>query len=128
MSRYFLYRFSDGHEKWMNPIEAREYVAKNNVEIERDGYRKYATASRVKKAKDRDGFQSGYNPALGEYVRGPRHHSQLLKEKGLVEMGKEKRDIERTIDDKYTDEDLRGISEIVGGLTDGEAKEIQDAT
>jgi hypothetical protein len=38
-----------------------------------------------------DGFKTGWNPALGMEIRSPEHYRRTLKEKGLVEVGNEKR-------------------------------------
>lgn len=43
-----------------------------------------------KKARIKDGFKEGYNPALGTYVKSKKHYERLLKQKGLVEIGNEK--------------------------------------
>ena len=85
--RMFYFGFEDGSYKWMRPQDAYEFSKENNLKIVRDDYQK-DLESPIKMTKD--GFKVGWNPGLGMHVRGLKHYSQVLKEKGLMEMGKER--------------------------------------
>ncbi len=37
-----------------------------------------------------DGFKTGFNPALGMEIKSPQHYKDVLKEKGMYEVGNEK--------------------------------------
>lgn len=69
-------------------------------------------------------------PVLGEYVRGPKHRSQLLKEKGLVEVGDqqglkptEHRQPDDLIDDGLFREFYKKHGET---FSDGEVRQLKD--
>lgn len=82
---YYLYEFSNGYVKHMSPREAWEYAKTNEVRITRDGLDNAARSIKMTK----DGFKTGFNPGMGCEVTGRRHYERLLKEKGLVEVGKD---------------------------------------
>jgi hypothetical protein len=84
---YYKFQFSNGETEFLSPQEAVDYCEKHNCNITYNGHRN----ARATVHKIRDGFQSGYNYALGEYVGGPRDYAQKIKEKGLIELGHETR-------------------------------------
>ena len=85
--RYFFYEFGNGYSTYLTAEEADEYAKKNKTKIIRDDCeREKNSFFRMVK----DGFKSGWNPALGLYVRGKKHFGEILREKGLTEIGKEK--------------------------------------
>ena len=83
---YFRYAFSNGKIKFLTPEEAEKYSEENNVTILKDGLEEAINAPRQ---RIRDGFQAGWNPALGQYVQSKSEYKRILKQKGLVEMGYE---------------------------------------
>lgn len=71
----------------MTRTEAVKYANEHNLEILHDGL-KSMVESPVKRITD--GFQPGYNWALGQYVGGRREYQKILSQRGLVEVGKDK--------------------------------------
>lgn len=106
--RMYFYEFSNGYSKWMTPVEAYKYSNENDVSIDQDGFDK-DQKSFIRSTKD--GFQSGWHPSLGMHIRGKKHFNQVLKEKGLIEMGKEKVTPQERKKKNYIDE--TGIKEAV---------------
>ena len=87
VTRYFYFEFSDGTNLVSeNPDKAYEYAKQNNVKLTKDGYEKFMKAPVI---MTKDGFKSGFNHGLGEYVGGRLDYEKKLKQKGLVEIGKE---------------------------------------
>jgi hypothetical protein len=71
----------------MTEDEAFEFSKTNNTKIIRNDCESVRN-SPIKRIKD--GFKSGYDQVLGTYVKGKRHYNQILKDRGLVEVGNEK--------------------------------------
>jgi len=71
-------------------LYAENYAIKNGVKILSEVFVGGCPSFKVAAPKKKDQvFRSGYHPGLKEYVKGPKHYSKLLKEKGLVECGNE---------------------------------------
>ena len=86
-TRYFYFEFSDGTNLVSeNPRKAYDYARENNVKVTKDGYERFMKAPVI---MTKDGFKSGWNHGLGEYVGGRLDYERKLKQKGLVEVGKE---------------------------------------
>ena len=94
----FRYVFSDGHEIELEPTNAGKeiidtYCFDNNVKLIMNGYRDHLegiTLLRANSHSSGDGFKPGWNPALKMEVRTNGQYQQILKEKGLIEIGNEK--------------------------------------
>ena len=121
-TRYYRFDFSNGELKFMTPQEAVDYAHLKDIDIIMDGHYKFINAPR---RSVRDGFQAGYNPALGKHVGGPREHARELKKAGLVEMGKEKPAAEGSKKTSYFTEDLgRDLAD--AGMSDREIATMED--
>lgn len=87
VTRYFYFEFSNGESLVVdNPAKAYSHAKDNNLKITKDGYERFMKAPVI---MTKDGFKSGWNPGLGEYVGGKIDYERKLKQKGLVEVGKE---------------------------------------
>ena len=121
-TRYYRFDFSNGELKFMTRQEAIDYAHLKDIDITFDGCFKHMNAPR---RSVRDGFQAGYNPALGKHVGGPREHAQELKRAGLIEMGKEKPKAEGDKKTSYFTKDLgRDLAE--AGMSDREIATMED--
>jgi len=85
-SKYYKFEFDNGELEFLTPDEAVAYCDKNKCRVTYNGARNHFETKR----RNRDGFQCGYQPQLGQYVGGPREYAAILKEKGYVELGHEK--------------------------------------
>jgi len=90
----------------MSPTEAITHCIRTDARITRDGIKEYQKAHPSGSGVLRDGFKEGWNPGMGEYVKGRRHYKELLKKKGLTEAGKESVDFsKKTKSDNYFGDD-----------------------
>lgn len=86
-TRYFYFEFSDGTNLVSeDPRKAYDYARENNAKVTKDGYERFMKAPVI---MTKDGFKPGWNHGLGEYVGGRLDYERKLKQKGLVEVGKE---------------------------------------
>jgi len=87
-TRYFKFKFTDKPDniRYLSPPEALAYVKENNVGILDNGYQSHIESP---KNRIKDGFSSGWQPQLGQNVGGRREYERVLKEKGMIEIGKE---------------------------------------
>lgn len=79
----------------------------------------YITKMSDKPARIKDGFQSGWNPALQCDVSDYGHYKRILKERGLEEMGKEKLPEPKKEDPYYNDKMFKMLHD-QGVKLDGE--------
>jgi hypothetical protein len=131
--RYYQYEFErpTGERviRGFTRIEAIKFMADNDVVMIRDGYDRYINAAPSGAGRKKDGFQVGFNPGLGEYVTGRRHQRELLKQKGLEEVGNEKVELNKYVgkDDKYfTDEVIKDVIDRGGELKDSEINKLKE--
>lgn len=115
MSRTFTYRFEDGHEEEASGFTESAFALMQlqhgkctyNGWAEFMGVGKPSTIGIIGGAHTKgDGFRTGWNPALGCEIRSPSHFKQVLKEKGLVEVGNEKSKPAAPIKKSYIDEEV----------------------
>jgi hypothetical protein len=95
--KQFKYVFSDGSEietADMTSAFMRELVELHG-ECIYNGFRDQLESLSLLRAnshkKKTDGFQPGWHPALGMEIRTNEQYQRVLKEKGMVEVGNEKR-------------------------------------
>jgi len=121
--RYFCFKFEgDDSPHWLTPNEAYEKSKAKSLKITHNGYLRAIKS--VKRTKD--GFQSGYQPGLGEYCGGPKEYAQKCKEKGLVEMGKDyKAPTVSRENNLFSDDMGKEMSEM--GMSDREISFVKDA-
>ena len=89
MARTVMYTFklNDGSVKIMTRSEAEKEII-NHPEIEQRLNEILRNTTNIRRV--RDGFQAGFQPALGEVVTCPGKYREILKERNLVEIGNEK--------------------------------------
>jgi len=75
----YTFKFSDGTCHEFIPESAKMYSRLKNVSIIEGGPMNFNTSD----------IYAGYNPALGIDVIDKQHYNQILKEKGLFEVGNE---------------------------------------
>lgn len=123
---YFFYEFSDGFSRYMTGEEATKRAQETGATITRDDLKRSQEAS-VRMTKD--GFQIGYNPALGMHIRGRKHYSQVLKERNLIEMGKERRKPTERIERKLIDDEiLKAAIDQGADISGREAEALKDGS
>lgn len=80
--RYYTFKYPDGSLKMHSLKEA--YQIKEDFIQERI---QEILHNQANKSRVRDGFQAGFNVGLGCEVRTRGHQKEILKEKGLIEVG-----------------------------------------
>ena len=87
-TRYFKFIFTDKPNdiRFFSPQEALAYAKENKVGVIDNGYQAHLDSP---KNRIKDGFSSGWQPQLGQRVGGRREYDRLLKDKGMIEIGKE---------------------------------------
>jgi hypothetical protein len=100
VSRTFTYRFENGQSLESEALNLNR-LATYEEEFGKCTYNGWAEFMGVgQKSKlgiiggahtKGDGFKTGWNTALGMEIKSPEHYRRTLKEKGLVEVGNEKR-------------------------------------
>lgn len=129
------FRFDNGLVRLMTEDGAKRYAKDNRVKI-LNAWEADKPEPRVHRV--RDGFQPGWNIGLGMYVSSREMYQRILKERGLIEVGREKpkdhehdvRQIEKkNWDECFTDSNLRQMANDVGGLslTDGDIRRLKDS-
>jgi hypothetical protein len=117
MSRTFLYRFEDGFEVERPVIEtnAEMYaLTDEHGACTYNGWQDFMGFGKpgiglciIGGANSRgDAFRTGYNPALGMEIKSPAHYKQVLKEKGLREVGNEKQKSAPVKKKSYVDDEI----------------------
>lgn len=102
MSKQFTYRFSDNSEIYREATketmeEIRRIESEQGIELVYNGFEEFmgvgrpSTVAIIGGSNTRgDGFKTGWNAALGMEIKTPSHYKQVLREKGLREVGNEK--------------------------------------
>lgn len=102
-TKYMFFEFDNGYSAYLTQESAASYERESGARIVRDDFkREQESFFRMTK----DGFQIGFNPALGMHIRGRKHYNQVLKERGLIEMGKERVRPNEKIERKFIDESI----------------------
>lgn len=91
----FTYRFSDGHEMEMESTNAamdimRQYEQENDCKMIFNGFFDQVSSLQLLRANSHtrgDGFKPGFHPGLGMEIRTNGQYQEVLKEKGMVEVG-----------------------------------------
>jgi hypothetical protein len=96
MSKTFLYRFADGAEIETADMtsEFMRELKEHHGECTFNGFREQLESIHLLRANSHtrgDGFKPGYHPGLNMEIRSNEQYQRVLKEKGLVEVGNEKR-------------------------------------
>lgn len=123
----FLYRFSDGAE-----IEVADMTsAFFNELVEQHGKCIYngftdqlesLTLLRANSHKAKtDGFQPGWHPALGMEIRTNGQYQQVLKERGMREVGNEKQDHKKKETKVFTEEIIKDAIQSGANISGNEA-------
>lgn len=120
MNKTFTYRFSDGSEIQREATretmeEIAQYEIDHGVKLIYNGFRDQIDSLqpplRANSHKRKtDGFQPGWNPALGKEIRTHGQFQAELKAKGLVEVGRDKQTDYKPKETKIFDKEM--ISEI----------------
>jgi len=124
MTRYYLYKFSDGSLNYLTPDQANQYVDnKLGVRVTHDGHNR-SINSPVRRTKD--SFKEGYDPGLGEYVRSKGHRKELVKRKGLIDTEGVRLPPKTTKERKsyFSDQDIRDFKASNIPISDSEAREL----
>jgi hypothetical protein len=96
----YLYKFSDGSEIHREPTRAtmdeiETICSEQGIKLIFNGFRDQLDSIQLLRANSHktktDGFQPGFHPALGMEIRTNGQYQQVLKERGMVEIGNEKR-------------------------------------
>lgn len=130
MEKQVTYEFSNGNciTRPESDLYFAEKYAKANhlkiIDIREPGQ------PRKQKGRIRDGFQPGWQSNIQAFAWSRGMYDRLLRQKGLIELGKEKakesgNDIE--MDMTLTDEDIREINnEYNLSLSDGDVRRIRE--
>lgn len=95
----FNYRFSNGEQNVMTPIDAHKYAYKHKVDIlEGPGF------IPGQKAKSFDGF--GWHDGLNMSFKGPAHYRSYLREHNMVEASINDKPMEEKYEKPIWDEEL----------------------
>jgi hypothetical protein len=94
----FLYKFSDGSEIYREPTRAtmdeiEQICAEQGIKLIYNGFTDQLNSLHLLRANSHssgDGFKPGYQPALGIHVSSHEQFQSELKQRGLVEVGREK--------------------------------------
>ena len=118
---YYYFHFSNGQRKFLTPTDAENYRIDQNCQITYNGFLDFvekATTRRPIRA-----FREGYHPGLGMYVKSESEYKDILKERGLVEVGNDRVDNTPTKVENafYSDDNLK---QIVGMGADLSGNEI----
>jgi hypothetical protein len=100
MTRTFTYCFHDGTEIEFERMDKHtlEHMERMHGDCTYNGWAEFMGVGQKSKLgiiggahTKGDGFKTGWNAALGMEIKSPEHYRRTLKEKGLVEVGNEKR-------------------------------------
>ena len=100
---FAFYEFSDGTRHLMSKEQAVEHATKNKLDITKDPSQSPVIHG------IKDGFKPGFNRALGMEIKDRGHYNRVLKEKGLIEVGKESLPGKKAPVAKFTDKELKGM-------------------
>lgn len=138
MTRTFTYRFQDGRELEHEKLTQSEMDILKSVhgECTYNGWAEFMGVGQPSRLgviggcnTKGDGFRSGWNPALNMHIKGPEHYSQVLKEKGLREVGNEKqRDPGPKKKSYITDEVVKEAVQMGAEISGNEAAALVDGT
>lgn len=115
MSRTFTYRFENDFEIQVPMLDKDELrlLERENGKCTHNGWAVFMGVGEPSRlgviggSNTRgDGFRTGYNPALGMEIKSPSHFKQVLKEKGLREVGNEKPSTGTKIKKSYIDDEM----------------------
>ena len=107
-------KFEDGTSAMLKKEEAEEYAQRTGKIISFDASKRPQFKTMVK-----DGFSSGYNPALGQSFGGPREYAKYLARNKLEEMGKTKPELTAPKTPHFNKEDLEEIIRNTDAKIDG---------
>lgn len=132
MAKKYLYRFSNGHEVELGD-GAKGYIDKykadNNCLLTYSGWNDHIKNLHLPNLSEMsgDGFKAGWNPGIGCYVKSRSHHKRLLREKGLVEVGREPAKQDWSEKTKYFNhDDLKGIKAECPDISDNSLDALKD--
>lgn len=103
--KLFLYRFSDGSEIHREPTRATmdeiaDICKLQGIELIYNEFRDQLDSLQLLRANSHtrgDGFKPGWHPGLNMEIRTNGQYQQVLKEKGMIEVGNEKqKDVKRS--------------------------------
>jgi len=117
----YNYKFNDGTEKELTKLGCLIWEKLHGVKKVSGGPLGFYT-----KSGSNDPY-SGYNVGLGCEVRGKGHYKNLLKERGLIEVGNEKEYVDKmkpTPKKLLEESDLRDLANAGAQISDGEAKKL----
>lgn len=92
----FKYIFADGAEYELPSLTSAELYELKDMhgELIFNGFRDQIESLQLLRANSHsrgDGFKPGWHPGLNMEIRSNEHYQSVLKEKGMVEIGNEKR-------------------------------------
>lgn len=110
----FIYRFSDGSEINREPTRATmdeiaEIEREQGIKLIYNGFTDQLESLQLLRANSHsrgDGFKPGYQPALGIHVSSHEQFQAELKERGLVEVGRERQSDSPTTKSSVFTEDV----------------------
>lgn len=132
MARKFSYKFENGFEVDHENMSAVELLNLENEHgkctfngwAEFMGVGKKSTLGVIGGTNSKgDAFKSGWHPGLGMHIGGPAHYSKVLKEKGMVEVGNEKRKDAAPQRKSYINEEIIGEAIQAGAEISGNEAE-----
>lgn len=137
MSKLFKYVFSDGLEIMREPTNAtmeeiKEIEEKHGTELIFNGFRDQLDSLQLLRANSHktktDGFQPGWHPGLGMEIRTNGQYQAVLKERGMVEVGNEKRTDKKKDSKVFTEEVIKDAVQMGANISGQEAKMLLGET
>lgn len=131
----FLYKFSDGMEILR---EATRATMDEIAEIEREhctvlvfnGFRDQLESLQLLRANSHsrgDGFKPGWHPGLGMEIRTNGQYQQVLREKGMIEVGNESQSRKKSASSLFTDEIIKDAINSGAEISGQEAERLKSS-
>lgn len=129
----FLYRFADGSEHEIaNMTNALlEIMKERHGELTYNGFTDQVQSLQLLRANTHskgDGFKPGFHPGLKMEIRSHEQYQKVLKEKGFVEIGNEKRKEEKPNTKVFTEEIIKDAISQGADISGREASKLLGET
>lgn len=131
--KLFLYRFSDGSEIHREPTRATmdeiaEICKLQGIELIYNEFRDQLDSLQLLRANSHktktDGFQPGWHPGLNMEIRTNGQYQQVLKERGMREVGNEKQSDAKRSTKVFTEEIIKDAVQAGAEISGQEASKL----